>query len=349
MAFTLYKELKYALDGIPTANLTDFPKRFKITGDADIAAECALGGGFKVTSADGLTDLPIEVLDAETDLASGDVEFWVKVDLLTAASVGDVIARLYYDGGETTVEDHANTWSGGYGLVLHLEQDPSGAAPQMYDSVSGTNIGTTQGSMTSGDLVATQIGNGLDFDGSDDAVSIPAANLALLGGSFTLRIIFNANPIGGGLLSQSNGSDSGTYDLTFDLGAYSSNKNGHFADFIGAPVANQWNEIVVRNEFNVGTDLYENGVFIGSGSFSNGVFSTPTLAKLLGGWKGGANPWYAGRISELSLEVLRSVEWIEYQYADDFANADTFTLGPEEGGTPPTTNRRRRLICGAAA
>ena len=49
-----------------------------------------------------------------------------------------------------------------------MDEDPSGGAPQMTGSTSGTNSFTSSGSMTNTDEVAAQKENGLEFDGIDD-------------------------------------------------------------------------------------------------------------------------------------------------------------------------------------
>jgi hypothetical protein len=340
MAFTLYKELRYDLDGIPDANLTDFPKRFKIVGDADIAAECASGGGIKVTTPDGTTDLPIEVLWSETDLSTGDVEFWVKVDLLTAANVGDVIARLYYAAGETTDEDHAGVWSNGYALVMHLEEDPSGTAPQMYDSVSESYIGTSGGSMTSGDSVAAQVGNGLDFDGSDDQLT---GGISLSSSSATVELIANYNSSLG----------SGSKHI-FDLGSSTprivlraSNNDWFIRSSSGQTVsvaAGMSAGILADYAVSVnGTTSrsYVNGSQIATNT--NVSYSLPSFSQ----WSVSTNAVrFGGVLDEVRVSsVARSADWLAYAYQDDFANADTFTLGDEEGGSSFVDNTRNYLHC----
>jgi hypothetical protein len=343
MAFVLYKPLKFALDGIPASNLTDFPKRFKIVGDADIAAECASGGGIKATTPDGTTDLPIEVLWSETDLSTGDVEFWVKVDLLTAANVGDLIARLYYAAGETTVEDHAGVWSNGYALVMHLEEDPSGTAPQMYDSASESYIGTSGGSMTSGDLVAGQVGNGLDFDGSDDQLT---GGISLSSSSATVELIANYNSSLG----------SGSKHI-FDLGVIgqprivlrASNNDWFIRSSSSQTVsvaAGMSAGILAGYAVSVnGTTSrsYVNGSQIATNT--NVSYSLPSFSS----WSvSPTSVRFGGVLDEVRISsVARSADWLAYAYQDDFANADTFTLGDEEGGVGPSfvDNTRNYLNC----
>lgn len=56
-------------------------------------------------------------------------------------------------------------------FVSHMNNDPSGSAPQLLDSTSNGNNGTSAGSMASGDLVNGSYGKGIDFDGADDKIS----------------------------------------------------------------------------------------------------------------------------------------------------------------------------------
>jgi len=70
----------------------------------------------------------------------------------------------------------------------------SGSAPQMIDSTGNGNSGTTAGSMTSGDLVSAQIGNGIDFDASDDEISFGDVDNAIAtNGAHTYSCWFKAD------------------------------------------------------------------------------------------------------------------------------------------------------------
>lgn len=77
------------------------------------------------------------------------------------------------DYGVTATYGRNNVWSD-YAAVFHMEEDPSGSAPQMVDS-TGNGDGTSNGTMASGDSVSGQLGNALDFDGTDDYISVSDA------------------------------------------------------------------------------------------------------------------------------------------------------------------------------
>lgn len=342
MAWTLYKEIRYATDGIPGENLTDFPKRFAIVGDSDIAAELTSGGGVKVTNADGTVDLPIEILSAGTNLASGDVEFWTKLTLLTAANVGDVMCRLYYSSGESTTQDPSAVWSNNYAMVLHLEQDPSGSAPQMYDSVSETNVGTSAGSMTSGDLVAGQVGKGLDFDGNNDYLALPTPSVfhpitveAIVNASTLTRshVVWsqgeNTNSWTGQYISVgSDGSVVAVSPVSNDFSAIASSPTSAVSAGQFYHLAGVWGSTSDRK-------VFVNGSLEGSNTTS--ANPTPIQVQYVGRTFSTADPFGSallGIVDELRISsVARSEDWLSYSYIDDFDNADTFTLGDEKGAT----------------
>jgi len=167
------------------ANCTDFP--VLITEDtlpseifdADGSYPALSGGGDIRFSSDsaGSTQLPCEIESfvTDNDPANGKAAVWVK---RTLSSSGDTSVWIWYNkSGETQpAEDGTygkeNVWDSNYKMVQHMNQDPSGSSPQMIDSTSNDNDGTSAGTMTSGDLVDGQIGKGIEFDVTDDEINI---------------------------------------------------------------------------------------------------------------------------------------------------------------------------------
>lgn len=179
------KAIKYGTT-IPGSNLTDFDLLIQIVADSDIGAELS-GRKFAVTEADGTTQVPYGHYN-DFDLTGGDCTFTLRAlfDLDSGASTGDVLGYLYYDDGQTDQTNRSGV-AASWVIYAPLEEDPSGSSPQMVDWTGNYN-GTSHGSMTSGDLVAAVVGNGLDLDGSNDYIdfgqpsAIPgAANATLMG------------------------------------------------------------------------------------------------------------------------------------------------------------------------
>ena len=157
------------------ATLTSFP--VLITEDhlhADVFTNAqANGGDLRFSSdADGVTQLACEVVS----FGASETQIWVTVPSVSSSVDTDIYIWYDTEGGDAqpTVTDtygRNNVWDSDYLAVYHLEEDPSGGAPQMVDSSGSDFHGTSGGTMTSGDSVAVKIGDGLDFEGTDDYIN----------------------------------------------------------------------------------------------------------------------------------------------------------------------------------
>jgi len=115
------------------SNLSSFPLLIDTTSDSNLASS-ALSSGYDIlfTSSDGQTKLSHQV--EKYTSSSGNLIAWVKTNL---SSSSNTILYMYY--GNSTASDQsdtANVWDSNYKLVQHLDEDPSGPAPQMIDSVT---------------------------------------------------------------------------------------------------------------------------------------------------------------------------------------------------------------------
>ena len=156
-----------------SANSTDFP--VLITGTYTYLK--TTGNGGNVTSSSGYdiafysdsgltTQLKHETVSWNG--STGAVEYWVKVPTLSSSS-DTVIYLAYGDSGVTTDQsDKVNTWNTNFASVWHMNQDPTGSAPQLLDSTTNANHMTTE-NMASGDLVTGKIGNAIYYDGTNNA------------------------------------------------------------------------------------------------------------------------------------------------------------------------------------
>jgi hypothetical protein len=150
-----------------------------------------------VTTSDGTTQCYVEI--ERWDNASEQAWLWVKVPSIS--STADTDLYLYYDSfqsdntayvGDKESTPAQNVWTTNFKGVWHLDEDPSGTSPQMKDSTSNNNNGTSNGNMTSGDQVAGKIDGSLNFDGSDDYINTTSNELKTLN-NFTLSVWFKAD------------------------------------------------------------------------------------------------------------------------------------------------------------
>jgi hypothetical protein len=172
-----------------TSALTNFPIMVKLSASCGITAKDMSNIFDSIPSSTGYQNIIIMGSDNVTQIYA-EVQSWnptTKIAVLwvtipSISSTVDTVFYIYYNnsisntayigltGASATIA--AQVWDTNYQAVHHLEQDPSGTAPQIIDSSTNAWNGATYGSMTSGQLVSAIIGNGLSLDGSNDYIDI---------------------------------------------------------------------------------------------------------------------------------------------------------------------------------
>ncbi len=164
-------------------DLTDFPVLITLSSDTHTTSVFDDLGSYSNRKKMRITDsndnqLYVEIED--WDHGNQKAHLWTKVP--TIASGTDTILYLYYDVtyadnttyvGDTTSTPAQNVWDSYFELVMHMAQNPgNGAVGDIKDSTSNTNHGQPL-NMEPGDLVDTTVGKALDFDGTNECVSVP--------------------------------------------------------------------------------------------------------------------------------------------------------------------------------
>ncbi len=158
----------------------DFPTNML---DSDETTQCAQNGGgdirFSSTNpASVITQIPCEVVNfiTNSDPSASLADVWVSVSSLS--SVSDTIIYCAWSTTGTSSQPTVDSlygaekvWGSSYALVYHMNENPGGTAPQISDSTSNDNNGTTFGTMTSGDLITGGIGKAIELDGSNDFIN----------------------------------------------------------------------------------------------------------------------------------------------------------------------------------
>lgn len=294
--------------------------------DADGSYPALSGGGDIRFSSDsaGETQLACEVVTftIDNDPANGVSEIWVKIPSISSNS-NTTFYIWYHKSGESqpaidSTYGAENVWDSNYKLVQHMNEDPSGSAPQMIDSTSNDNDGTSSGTMLTGDLVAGKIGNGLDFDGSDDYISIPAAASGSLDdlGIITVEILFYATAIDSCVLNRYLGFSASDIQMWVTLDT-SPNK----IRFLSGPslyaeiVFSQWSSCIASLDSNT-EKMYDDSVLVQTATPSvtansnNEPWLIGTDADATGG--GNLGNWFDGVIDEIRISnIVRSGDWIK--------------------------------------
>lgn len=137
-----------------------------------------------VTTDDGITQLNAEVY---WDQANENSQLWVKFP--TISDTEDTIFYIYFDStqpdnttfiGDIKSAVAESVWGSDFTTVWHMDQDPTGGAPQILDSTANDLHGTTEG-MVIGDFVDGKIGKALNYDNSNNAINSNSANLNIIG------------------------------------------------------------------------------------------------------------------------------------------------------------------------
>jgi len=330
------KEIRYGTAGVPASDLPGFPKLLEFT-DTDIAAELSSNDGVCITLANGVTPVPMGLYPS-ADLASGYFLGRAKFDLDSGAAPDDVLGYIYFDSTQTTVENKPGAVSDGYVLFSPLEEDPSGTAPQMLDWVTNTNLGTSGGSMTSGDLVTGKVGKGIDFDGSNDEINFASAVAAAIHGkpsaSFLANIKNASSPeidsqpmnFGSGAAQNDHWPYSGGSVYTSSL------RTTRVGPITPGVTLTDWHQCAIT------TDATTWRIYFNGAEAANTSAQSTVQAGAFGlGYGTGSNHW-AGVIDEVQIiSVARSADWLAYAYTDDFDNVDTFTIASEGGSGTTVT------------
>jgi hypothetical protein len=244
---------------------------------------------------------------------TGALVAWVKLPNLTKAK--DTEIYLYYGNATaTSQQDKTNVWDGNFKMVQHMNQDPSGTAPQMTDSTSNANNGTSGGTMTSGDLVDAKVGKGLDFDGTDDYVdtTVDLDDYPITGCAWIKPQTddnWMSQFIGDADFEFNMGNDSGAYYLSIY------NNRGGLNSAFGSIILDQWQYVCATIDVDNMAKLYINGGLVAGPTDIDDPWHAGNGFVI--GARQGYTSQFPGNIEEVKISnSVRTPEWIATEYAN---------------------------------
>ncbi|MCG2809484.1 MAG: LamG domain-containing protein, partial [Candidatus Portnoybacteria bacterium] len=270
----------------------------------------------------------------------------------------------YNKSGETQpAEDNAygkeNVWHLSFKMVQHMNQDPSGTAPQMIDSTANNNDGTSGGTMTTSDQVAGQVDGSLDFDGVDDYVDITSSDFDFTSATDEISISawVKTSTVIDALIISFRDSVNTSPVLDFQLGATGVGTEGvntgkpsytirgdngvGLTSGIGTNDLRDgnWHHVVMTIDSAKLISIYADGFF--DVSETHGLTGTITTnSKWIG--KESINSSvideFLGLIDEVRISnVARTEQWIATEYNNQSDVASFLTIGAEESLSVPAT------------
>lgn len=312
------------------------------------------GADIFVTKSDGTTEIPREQI-------SGQV--WSKYSGVLSGSI-DTDVYFYYGSGAsdyafTATYGRNNVWTL-FEMVLHLLEDASGTGTSgLYvDSTGNGNDGDDYISATG---KTGQIGDGQEFDGTNDYIGLASANFQGISQGTVVFWVNNQTTNKGAVFNH--GAATGTSNIwiveianlnTGNLGVRVVCRTGgadryNIRNTTTTMSLNTWYHCAVSQDGG-GIDIYINGsaeglgVYGGSSSSSHwfssmGVSANHTRVGVHR-YNGIDYRWYDGYIDELWVSnTALSANYITALYNNQNAPGTFYTIGPEE--TPPSNKRHR--------
>lgn len=320
------------------STLTNFPIRLHLgqvvgISQADLRKIFTeLGSNSKkiaITTDDGTTQCYAEI--EQWDNANQVAELWINVPSIS--STADTVLYLYYDSthadnssyvGDTGETPAQSVWDSNFKVVYHMSQDPSGTAPQIKDSTVNVINGTSNGAMTSGDLINAKIGKGLDFDGIDDYIDL--ANSSTIGtgiaATFSILLYMRSFPtVTDRILSKWQSSNL-SYELeigptgTVSIAYSTTGSNVIGGASIGTISLNTWTRVTFTNN---GANSYGFLNIVKGVAGSGGNFYIGTSNIQIAGSSLETNRDFDGIIDDIQISnIVRSDAWIKAAYYSNF-------------------------------
>ncbi len=325
------------------ADLTDFPIYVNL---ADLGAthnfwtkaktDCS---DIRVTKADGITELPREIIDCSIANKKGELHFKAQG---TLSSSGSNNFYIYY--GNSTAVDYAanaalgreNVWDANFKGVWHMNQEPV-STNKIADSTASHADMQPTGSMASSDSVNGYIGKAINFNSISNTYLISTNSNLNLSTNFTISAMTklaaagaNARSVvdwGEPALAKRRGilmRDNETVCMT--LNVYSDQGSNYIMS------SSNWTYITgtVTSASVVG--LYINGLGDNTSFNPNPPAATfnYSAGTRIGANINGGEPWY-GVIDEVRISnIVRSAPWVKAEYSNLFNSASFYSFATDE-------------------
>lgn len=310
------------------------------------------GSDIRITNDSGVLEVPREIVSLDTAAHTGEIDFKATNLLPNTDSsfyiyYGNASAATY---SATSPYGRNNVWTNNFLAVYHMGEDPSGTAPQMVDSTGNGYDGTSNGTMTDTDVVSGQMGESLQFDGSDDDIALddfmPTGPVTF---SAWLKTTSSAEMGIVGKLSY--WTDNYGYGLYMKSGkpqAIAANNQPGSWQFT-APAVNDggWHYAAFTLDgWGAGTtgDLYTDGML------SSSLVDTASLYSGYAATVGNSDHarYFSGALDEIRVSpVARSAAWVAATYADQHDSASFYHLGSVDAPPGSASDRSARISQGS--
>ncbi|MFW9829709.1 MAG: DUF2341 domain-containing protein, partial [Candidatus Thorarchaeota archaeon] len=283
-------------------------------------------------------DHDLELFEQDYNSTHAKLVAWVRIPSLSTSL--DTTIYLYYENASMSPrENPEGVWNNNYEGIWHLSEDPSDPSPQFEDKTSNNNDGTAEVSMTSGDQISGQIDGSIDFDGSNDYISM-GSSINIASSSFSVS-------------TWAKRGSSTSADIIFQQGSDSPNDGLHigfrdpawgnkftfafWADDLDTPQSytdTDWHHWVCTYDASTkARKIYRDGINIASDTASNHFLGS---GQFLLGYDEWVSEAFDGQLDESRLlNIALSSEWVNTSYNNQNDPKSFYSIGKERSVLDP--------------
>lgn len=308
------------------------------------------GGDIRCYESDGTTELARDVVSCNTGSSVG--ELWVKVANLSSSA--DTVIKVEVDGVSS---DYAVTdtygrnavWSD-YEAVWHLNESATGGSGSIVDSTGNGHNGTPSGWGASGQVSAPwgAAGGALEFDGSNDWISVPddpGLELLVSGGA-NYAVQYWAYPLStwSNILltkydewnAQFNNTSAGS-GVSPRFNTYGDNNQSALS--ANHVTVNAWNQYLFWGDPGTNHKTYHNSTLRGTKAITDTSAGTTNVLEI--GRESGGPLYGHGRADEIRIatgtraDALDNTDWQTIEYNNIVNIATFYSIAAAGGVTVP--------------
>lgn len=269
------------------------------------------GADVRFVASDDLTSLDYEI--ERWDATNADTsQIWVRVPSITASSDKSYFYMYYNNTSATDAQNKTGVWTS-YWAVWHLNENPSGTAPQYLDSTANARNGST--SPTAPTRIVGVIGDSANLSNGADYININTNLQPVIGNNSTFSCWMRTSQTGTGSTWTApaiTGIEVGasTDDIFFGIipNGVGGVPNGSIAVGVGNTWTahsnfvvnnNAWRHVTITRSTTGATAFYVNGQLTNSGTGTTGEVAAGRTFTRVGMAVSGGN--FNGQLDEVRL------------------------------------------------
>jgi hypothetical protein len=321
------------------ADLDDFPVLIAIAGDPLLASLANsghvahdAGEDILFLDSDAVTLLDFEI--EEYDQTSGSLTAWVRVPVLSVSADTTLVLQYGDPAVDVSLANPNGVWDADYISVFHLNQDPSGPAPQFTDSTANGFHGTNEGGLVPDDLGPGKVGPGLVFRHDlDDWISVPQ-ELKATGDQVTVEAWMYSSDwalsVDAPAINTGGAVNTERFFVGVDRTAIQcirvTTDVQHYRYDQGPVPVDEWVHLVTRYD-GVALKGYVNGVEVQTWDASGAILDTDAPGRIGARYD---DRRLDGALDEIRVsDIARPVEWIQTGFNNQDSPDTFYTVGPE--------------------